>query len=892
MSSLVAALWHRGLMACAMFALATAAATPIHAQRQQPDAAYAALESGDYGKAISQFRRAVRRAPTSSEAVRGLVEALTQVGRYDEAREAVIRFDQAAPSSAELATAHGIVLYKTGKVAEALAAFTRAAGAASDSLSAKFYIAELRYRRGETREAFKAFDQFIDVYNRRINLSSADLTAVASAVSYLSITNWQLAEDAQRAFDEAVSAGSSTLSPRIRQGELFLAKFNGTDALAVFEEVLAVNPQHPRGLIGLARTLRFNSAPNAMDRVKQALEINPNFVPGRILLAELHIELEEYDRAAREIERALEINPASLEALAVQASIRYLTGDRSGFDQSRQRALSLNPRFADLYVKLAELAARNRFYRQASDFASQAVQLDSLSWRGYALLGINQLRNGQMRAGRASLETTFGGDPFDVWTKNTLDLLDTLEQYDVTKSAHFEYAIDPKESELLWPYVSEVAEEAYATLAARYAYEPHTPIRVEVYASHADFSVRTIGLAGIGALGVSFGPVVAMDSPSARPVGQFNWGSTLWHEIAHTFHLGMSEHHVPRWYTEGLAVYEERRAKPGWGNDVSPAFLAAYQQGRLFPVSQLNNGFMRPEYPEQVTFSYYQASLVCEFIEREHGEQALVEMLLGYRRGMSSADVFRSVLNTDPAKLDKAFDRYIRQRFATPLSALSRSARGPFGEQSSLRDLVARADSDRKSFVSQLLAGRGLVQAGRGTDAIPYLERAKELFPEYAADDSPYWHLAQIHKERGMKRRAADELAAMTSINARNYRAHVELADLLEGLNDQAGAAEALDRAMFINPLDTEVHKTLAELSAGLGQWERAVRERRAVLALDPVDLAEALYQLAWTHFHAGDDDNARRAVLRALERAPDYEEAQDLLLEIHNKRTGRTGRS
>ncbi len=454
-------------MACAMFALATAAATPIHAQRQQLDAAYAALESGDYGKAIAQFRRAVRRTPTSSEAVRGLVEALTQVGRYDEAREAVIRFDQAAPSSAELATAHGIVLYKTGKVAEALAAFTRAAGAASDSLSAKFYIAELRYRRGETREAFKAFDQFIDVYNRRINLSSADLTAVASAVSYLSITNWQLAKDAQRGFDEAVSAGSSNLSPRIRQGELFLAKFNGTDALAVFEEVLAVNPQHPRGLIGLARTLRFNGAPNAMDRVKQALEINPNFVPGRILLAELHIELEEYDRAAREIERALEINPASLEALAVQASIRYLTGDRSGFDQSRQRALSLNPRFADLYVKLAELAARNRFYRQASDFASQAVQLDSLSWRGYALLGINQLRNGQMRAGRASLETTFGGDPFDVWTKNTLDLLETLEQYDVTKSAHFEYAIDPKESELLWPYVSEVAAEAYATLAAR-----------------------------------------------------------------------------------------------------------------------------------------------------------------------------------------------------------------------------------------------------------------------------------------------------------------------------------------------------------------------------------------------------------------------------------------
>lgn len=64
-----------------------------------------------------------------------------------------------------------------------------------------------------------------------------------------------------------------------------------------------------------------------------------------------------------------------------------------------------------------------------------------------------------------------------------------------------------------------------------------------------------------------------------------------------------------------------------------------------------------------------------------------------------------------------------------------------------------------------------------------------------------------------------------------------------------------------------------------------AVRERRAVLALDPVDRAEARYQLARAYFEAGDGASARREVLRALEEAPSFEQAQRLLLEIRGAR-------
>ena len=106
-----------------------------------------------------------------------------------------------------------------------------------------------------------------------------------------------------------------------------------------------------------------------------------------------------------------------------------------------------------------------------------------------------------------------------------------------------------------------------------------------------------------------------MDSPAARNRGDFNWASTLWHEIAHTFHIGVSNSEVPRWFSEGLAVHEQRIADPGWGHQAGMSFVASLAAGELRPVSELDRGFSNPRHPGEVRDSYYQASLVFEVIE-------------------------------------------------------------------------------------------------------------------------------------------------------------------------------------------------------------------------------------------------------------------------------------
>lgn len=772
--------------------------------------------------------------------------------------------------------AHGVSVLERGDWEGAERAFRRALGE-PDSLWARLELAELLHLKGEHAAAAREFDRFIGLYNRADRLSSAELVLVARAVTRLGARDPQLFKDALRAYDEAIVADSSNLEAQVRLGALFLAKYNGTEARATFEQVLKRHPRQADALLGLARTARFEGDAEALALVRRALEVNAKHAPAHAFLAELYLEREDLDAAAEAAERALAVNPASLEGLMVLGAVRFLRRDTAGFREVERRVLERYRRPARFYHGLAELAVRGRLYREATSFAARAVEADSVFWPGLAALGLNQLRLGAMADGRRHLEAAFRGDPYDVLTKNTLDLLDVLDQYRLVRPRGFEIAMDTVEADLLGLYLEPLAREALDSLTARYGQAPPPPIRVEVYSRHADFSVRTVGLVGLGALGASFGPVVVMDSPSALPRGEGHWGSTLWHELAHSFHLHLSNHRVPRWLTEGLAVYEERRARPGWGAGVTPGFLVAFLRGDLEPVSELSRAFTSPESPQALGHAYYQASLVCDIIVRDHGLPALRRLVEGFAGGASAEAVFRSVLGVALRAFDRRFEQYVRGRFVAPLTAL---------------EPVAQAEEPRRGgrgresqgFAAQLAAGQAALEAGQLEDAERFLELAKAMFTEYGGPDSPYWYLAQLHRRRGGRAsllKAASELERLTTLNAGHYRALLELADVRDSLGDVRGAAEALSRAMYAYPLEPAVHQRLADRAAQLGDWTTAVRERRAVVALHPADLADAYYQLALASYRAGDLAGARQSVLRSLERAPSFAKAQELLLTL-----------
>jgi tetratricopeptide (TPR) repeat protein len=797
--------------------------------------------------------------------------ALLEAGRYAEAAEAARSVIAATPEADAAWRTLADALAATGENQEALAAYEKIPpGPEGRGLDAEMAMARIERVYGLSAGWRHRIQRVLATYrDRSTSLPAAEVRAAGDAAWALANEDPALYATALRIYEQAIAREPKDPASHVAIGDLLLDRYNNEEALEAYRAALSIDDEFAPALLGIARSQHFDHSTDSIDTARQVLELRPNDVGALVLLARLHLELEEYENSEDFVQRALAVNPRSPEALTLLAALAFLRAESESFDARVAEIRDNAPGFTQLFETLAEIAAQNRYYARAERFALWAVNLNPNSWRGYALLGINRLRLGEMDAGRAALEAAFRGDPFDPRTKNALELLDLLDDYEKFRSPRFVLSTHPREMRVLAPRVIEIAEQAYDYFSKVYAYHPPIPLRIEFYRRHEDFSVRTTGLVGVDILGVSFGPVVALDSPSAGVFGAVNFGSTLWHELAHSFHLGLTNSRVPRWFSEGLAVFEERRARSGWGFDVTPEFLIAFQQGRLAAASALNQSFLRPSYPEQVVYAYFQGALLMEMIEREHGFEAIVGMLEGYRDGRSTSDLFRELLGLEPEAVDAAFEDFVREQFGRALEALTPVADSEGGSMPEGR------------YPHLLREARRLMEGEAFERAHSALVEAQSLFPEHAGPDSTYPLLATIYLERGELELAVDQLKRSIAVDADDLEAHRRLAELHMKSGDDAAAAGVIDRALLIQPFDATLYRTLARIRESRGEWQQAAAAREAVVALDPSDPAEARYLLARAHHRAGELSAARREVLGALEVAPMYEEALELLLQI-----------
>jgi cellulose synthase operon protein C len=836
------------------------------------------LKHGAYKEALIVFDALLQKNSNDRDALEGRVAAQTTIGQYKDAETRLIAYLKTNPNDAALRNALAEIQLETGRYGDAAAEFDRAARDGKGAALLRAVVGRARALRaqGKDDEAQATLQQLVRYYNDNAPKTAEELTAIAEGLVFL-----EKYKDANELFQDARDADSTYIEAFIAQGELLTEKYNYGEAVSLFDDALKINSNSTRALVGRARST-IDTVEQPQTAVDKALAINSNDVSALVVRAWLDLETDDHNAVSKSLDRALSINPNSVDALAVRASMFYLQDKKAELEAETKRALAINPRAGNFFDTLAHFATNNRRYYDAVDFGKRAVELSPRLWKARTQLGIQLLRVGKMAEGRAELERTFEGDPFNVWAKNTLDLLDSMRDYTDSVRGPFLIKSSPKESGALAVYAADLLEEAHKKLTAKYRFTPRAPMSVELFENHDDFAVRSLGLPGIGALGVCFGQVIAMDSPSARQAGEFNWGSTLWHEFTHVITLQITDHRIPRWFSEGLSVYEERRARPGWGDNWSPDKLKAVTDGKFVGVNDLDAAFTRPRSPDGVMLAYFQASQVCEFVEEKFGFDGILRMLALYKEGAKTPAVLDRALKLSPADFDRAFNDYIRAKTSSYIEALgSGPLRTPTGEAPSKEALTALVAAKPNDYAAHLRLGALYKKEGEADRAIEHLRRASELFPFYAGDGNPYAMLAEIYESRGQKAEAAAALESLTRHNETNVDALAKLARIRLSLGDQKGAIQALETTFYIQPFDASLHKLAGNVYLEQGSAAQATREFRALIALAPPDLAEAHFDLARALDASGNRAEARREVIRALEIAPGFEKAQELLLKL-----------
>jgi len=671
----------------------------------------------------------------------------------------------------------------------------------------------------------------------------------------------EMYQEANNQFRVAVGQSPANAMPRVRWGRLMHERFNNTEADNLFGEALERDPKNAQAYYGLALVSADGFDSKAVEYANKAIELDPKLYEAHELMASLLLEDSDEANAFEEADAALKISPEAIDAMAIHAAIEVLD-DRSP-DAWLEKIRQVNPVYGEGYALVAHHLVLNRRYEDGIAYYRKAIEMDPRLWSARSELGINLMRLGQEDEPRKQLEMCYDNGYRNEETVNSLRLLDSYKNFVTFKDGETILKLHKKEADLLRPYYEAEMKRIIATYNAKYKMTLPGPVQVEVYPDHEDFAVRTMGMPGLGALGVTFGEVIAMDSPSGRPPGEFHWASTLWHEMSHVYILTATNHRVPRWFTEGLAVHEETEVSPEWGDRITPDVVVAIREKKLLPVAELDRGFIRPNYPNQVIVSYYQAGRICDYIKERWGADKLLDMVHSFAKHTSTPDVIRQDLGMAPEEFDKEFLAWLDKDVGETVANFDKW-------RTELKNMVEQAKN--KNYDAVLKEG----------------EEVRRLYPDYIYPANPYEFMAEADVAKGDKPAAAAILTAYEKIGGHNPQALKQLASLEEDLGKPADAAATLDRLNYVYPVDEDLHRRLGNLWFAQNNFPGAIREYNAVVNMNPLDKATAQFNLARAYFAAGEKDKAEDHILASLEAAPSYRPAQKLLLQLKDSNEGK----
>jgi tetratricopeptide (TPR) repeat protein len=690
-------------------------------------------------------------------------------------------------------------------------------------------------------------------------------------------------QEANAAYRDATSSAPGDAAIQTGWGELFLEKYNKKDALKSFQMSLQADPKWTPALLGSAEALADDDPPQAVMFAKRALDVNPSSVDAHVFMAEQAVDAGHHDEARQSLQKALAINPSSLDAHALLAALDYVEDKQQDFDSEASKALAIAPNDGRVYQSAGELAAHNYRFDEAVVLTRRALALDGSNPKTLSDLGMHLLRTGDEPGARTALEKSFSLDPFNIVTLNLLKMLDTVDKFVTVRDGDLVVRMSKDEAPVLQEYALNLAHRALKDLSARYEFTPRGPILIEIFPKHDDFAVRNLGLPGmIGALGACFGRVVTMDSPRAT-TDPFQWEATLWHELAHVITLQMSNQRVPRWLTEGISVFEEKRARREWAREMDVIFASAMNHGDAITLRELNAAFQSPKL---ISMAYFEGSLVVEHLVEKYGDAGLRKLLRSYGQGLDTDVALKASLQTDLDQLQSSFDQMLDKRYADLRQVLTTAAEGNL-QRVPVETLRKYAADQPRSYPIQLALGAALRKAGDKDGAIQAYERASALVPIAAGAGSPHEQMAAISLEKKDQARAVSELTALVDVDFDNVDAARQLASLLKEsrVEDPQKLQPVYERIAAIDPFDADAHAVLGRFAMQRNDAEAAAREFRSALALNPVDRAGALTDLAESYFKEGKRAEAKKQTLAALEIAPTYERAQELLLKLVDNR-------
>ncbi len=639
----------------------------------------------------------------------------------------------------------------------------------------------------------------------------------------------------------------------IEWADLFLEKYRADNAEESLEEALAVDADNPdaHALMARVRLERGNRIADAEEQIAQALRLSDAHPQALALRAELLLDNEQYEDALLVTDQALKKNADDFVARSLRAAALYLLDRNREYEAEKTRALTLHTTGTGFFRIVAERLTVQHRYDEAVALLEQAVALYPKDYYALGELGSGYLRLGDDDKGLDALRRAWNGDRYN---RRTFNLLNLFEQtiaknyivitvdVDAQKPGQggLRLRIPKSEQALLLPLLVPMVQAEWRDLSARYGFTPKLPLTLELYSDADDYAIRTVGLPGLAALGVTFGQVVTGRSPAQ---GDFNWALMLWHELSHVFALQLSRSRVPRWFTEGLSEWETAHARPEWVRRTHAELYAALRDQTLLGIADLNTGFTRAQDVAHIVVAYHEAAMAIDFLVRRYGFAQIAAALRQFATGRRTAEVLSTLSGQSIADLDRAFREDLKKRLAVYEGTFFVRP-SDYSDRDGLEKSIKQAEASlekpgAKERLARLhgLYALGLIRSGevrRESEKIDAeIAGALALFAK-----SKEALLAEGEKllKTGKKTEAEARLRALIRFGGDGFDVRQRLGDLYVEFGQLDRAIEEFTQAKRLDPDRSEPYERLAALYTKQNRNDLALLELQAAARLDIMD--------------------------------------------------------
>ena len=667
----------------------------------------------------------------------------------------------------------------------------------------------------------------------------------------------------------------------VAAGRLALKKGDPVFAAELLAAAEKTMPDQAEIAFLLSEAYRNSDGEKATELLKKALELNVNYAPALIRITEQQIDREEYTAAEKTIQQLLSVNLNQPEAHSLQSVIWHLRNDEAAAEASRAAALKFsttNPEVDHLIGR--KLSQKYRFAEGAA-YQRKALEADVEFVDARIQLAQDLLRLGIEEEGWQQAEQAYKADGYNTTLFNLLKLKDSLGRFTTVSSEHFQVRMETSEAAVYGPRVLTLLEQAWADVTKRYEFTPEVPVYVEIYPRVDDFAVRTFGVPDVaGFLGVCFGKVVTANSPATRKENPGSWESVLWHEFCHVITLQKTSNRMPRWLSEGISVFEERRTDSRWGQHMTPDFRSRILADEVTPVAELSSAFLTAKSGDDLNFAYYESSMLVEHLVTVHGLPALNAILKDLNDGVQINDALDR--HTDGLDtLEESFAKFLNEQ-ATAFASGVEFATEELAEAkpTDLDSLKAFLEEHPQNFSAVLLYASMLIKSEQLEEAESQLKKLITLVPQDDHTNGPRKLLAEIYKQREQIEPEMQILSEHLEYSADDLEAALRLQQLCE-LEMQPDRVVELGKMIFaIDPFQPAALNRTVKAAETIGQTDVAISALTSLLTLQKDDAARLHFRIA-ALLKDTDKESARRHVLLALARASRYREAHKLLLEL-----------